>query len=422
MKKKKYEVVSEHLPNGMLIETLYDPDKNKTKFVASMDGKHHVVTEIKLADGRTIVPISAHNPLIKNRLVSLPSAVGKHQSQDHLLVEIQSFIHRYVDLSADFERIASYYILLTWLYDGFSELPYLRKVGEFGSGKTRFLRIMGAICYKAVFASGGTSTAALFHIIDKFKGTLILDEADFHFSDERSDIAKILNNGNAKGFPILRVSQNSDGKFSPISYNVFCPKIIASRNHYSDAALESRFITESFRSQHVRPDIPTTLPEDFETEALNLRNKLLAYRFVMISKVGGLVTPDTNDLEGRVKQIFNPLLSLATDIESSKALLHYAQSLSDQMKTDRSMSVEAQVLTCIKKLRDEDQILSVKAITSEFFLRYADFHDRRISAKWIGFIIRKKLGLSTQRTKDGYVVCSKQSCNLSNCFERYGLS
>jgi hypothetical protein len=36
------------------------------------------------------------------------------------------------------------------------------------------------------------------HTLDAFRGTLIFDEADFRFSDERSEIVKILNNGNVR--------------------------------------------------------------------------------------------------------------------------------------------------------------------------------------------------------------------------------
>ena len=36
------------------------------------------------------------------------------------------------------------------------------------------------------------------------RGTLIVDEGDFRFSDEKAELVKILNNGNGRGFPVLR--------------------------------------------------------------------------------------------------------------------------------------------------------------------------------------------------------------------------
>jgi hypothetical protein len=69
------------------------------------------------------------------------------------LAEIRSFIHRNVDVSPLYEEIASYYVLFSWVYDGFNELPYLRVRGDPGSGKTRFLLTVGSLCYKPIFAS-----------------------------------------------------------------------------------------------------------------------------------------------------------------------------------------------------------------------------------------------------------------------------
>ena len=49
---------------------------------------------------------------------------------------------------------AAHYVLLSWVYDVFNELPYLRFRGDFGTGKTRALIALGSICYKPFFASG----------------------------------------------------------------------------------------------------------------------------------------------------------------------------------------------------------------------------------------------------------------------------
>ena len=78
-----------------------------------------------------------------------------------------------------FENVATHYVLLTWLYDAFNELPYLRLRGDYGSGKTRALLTIGSLCYKGFFASGASTVSPIFHTLDAFRGTLIFDEADF---------------------------------------------------------------------------------------------------------------------------------------------------------------------------------------------------------------------------------------------------
>src|SRR5262249_59500096 len=92
---------------------------------------------------------------------------------------------------------------LTLLYDAFNELPYLRLQGDYGSGKTRALLAIGSLCYKPFFASGASTVSPIFHTLDAFRGTLIFDEADFRFSDEKAEIVKILNNANVPAFPLL---------------------------------------------------------------------------------------------------------------------------------------------------------------------------------------------------------------------------
>jgi hypothetical protein len=60
-----------------------------------------------------------------------------------------------------FEQIASYYVLFSWVYDAFNELPYLRVRGNAGSGKTRLLLMVGSLCYKPIFASGASTVMLL---------------------------------------------------------------------------------------------------------------------------------------------------------------------------------------------------------------------------------------------------------------------
>lgn len=419
-KQKKYVIVSKTYPSGKIIETLFNPTSNQTSFAIREKGKIEYTNRLK--DGnRQMFPINPTNPLLINNLVRFPSQSIDYGNNKKLQKEIQSFIHKYVDLSKEFERLASYYVLLTWVFDQFNEIPYLRKIGDLGTGKTRFLKVLGSICYKSIFASGGTSTAALFHIIDKFRGTLIIDEADFFYSDEKSAVAKILNNGNASGFPILRVTQSSSGKFSPVSYDVFCPKIIASRGNYTDAALESRFITETFRSVKIRTEIPTTLPASFEKEALELRNKLLSYRFENLFKIKKYIIPNSYKLEGRIKQIFSPLLSVVCHSTDRKQILSLASKYNDELINERGQNIEAQVLAVIKKLISEKEILSIKNITNDFYIEYADYYSRKITAKWIGYIVRKKLNLTTYKSDGNFVIDPASQSSLHQLFERYDI-
>jgi hypothetical protein len=77
------------------------------------------------------------------------------------------------------------------------------------------LLIIGSLCYKPIFASGASTVSPIFRILDSFHGTLIVDEGDFRFSDEKAEVVKILNNGNVKGFPVLRSESDGKREFNP---------------------------------------------------------------------------------------------------------------------------------------------------------------------------------------------------------------
>src|SRR5205814_1040973 len=144
---------------------------------------------------------------------------------------------------------------------------YLRLRGDFGTGKTRSLLTIGSICYKPFFASGASTVSPIFHTLNAFRGTLIFDEADFRFSDARAELVKILNNGNVRGMPVLRTMMNRQREFNPEAFQVFGPKIVATRGSYEDKGLESRFITAEMGSRKLRTDVPISLPESFKVEA-----------------------------------------------------------------------------------------------------------------------------------------------------------
>lgn len=254
------------LADGSLAEMVYRPEENRTTFCVSKDASLRYEPNL-LAGGQRLVPYSPGNNLLRNEVVLFPSEAAEYESEQKLVEEIQSFIHCYVDVSPLFEQIASYYVLFSWVYDAFNELPYLRLRGDAGSGKTRFLLTVGSLCYKPIFASGVSTVSPLFRILDSMRGTLIVDEGDFRFSDEKAELVKILNNGNGSGFPVLRSESVSGREFSPKAYSVFGPKLIATRGYFQDRALESRCLTEEMGGRKLREDVPINLGNEYVAEA-----------------------------------------------------------------------------------------------------------------------------------------------------------
>src|SRR5712691_10607723 len=118
--------VSATLEDATIVELLYRPTERQTALALYNAGRWTLQRHIDLDDGSRLVPFSPENNLIKNEAVLLPSKPRMYGSEEKLLADIHTFIHRYVDLSPLFEKVVTYYIVLSWLYDAFNELPYLR--------------------------------------------------------------------------------------------------------------------------------------------------------------------------------------------------------------------------------------------------------------------------------------------------------
>ncbi len=414
--------VSSKLDDGSLVEMVYRPQERRTAFVVYRYGDWCEAPHID-RDGVRLVPYSPRNNLVTNGVVLFPSKPEEYGDVAELVGEVQAYIRGYVDLSPLFEQIAAYYVLFSWVYDAFNELPYLRVRGDYGSGKTRFLLIIGSVCYKPIFASGASTISPLFRLLDTFRGTLVIDESDFRISDERAEVVKILNNGNGRGFPVLRSELVGRGEYDPRAYHVFGPKLVATRGFFDDRALESRCLSEEMGQRSLRSDVPISLPPDAGDEALVLRNKLLLFRFRNLANCGATESLVDRTIEPRLNQIFAPLMSIVDDGGVRGDLLELARHYQREMIADRGLSIEAQVLEVVREtlLAADEPHLPVKEITARFAERFGEEYERKVTARWIGGILRRKLRLPTERRHGAYVIPREAFPQITRLVERYGL-
>jgi len=411
------------LPDGQLVEMVYDPTLRKTQFVCGTGEAWGYEESAELSPAERLVPYSATNNLVKHGVVLFPSEPTEYGTVSDLISRIRDFVHRYVELSPDFEAIAVYYVLFTWIYDAFHEVPYVRVRGGYGSGKTRFLLAVGSLCRFPIFASAASTVSPVFRLLDSFRGTLILDEGDFRYSDEKSEIVKILNNGNARGFPVLRTEVSPKKEFDPRAYHVFGPKIVATRGFFQDRALESRCLTEDMRGGKLRHDIPLNLDDSFHEEARTLRNQLLLYRLRHFKDARGQTRAGARDLEPRLQQIFGPLVSVIDDVSAREWIVGVLGKYNEDLVEERSETAEAQILTVIRDLvsKGPDVRLAIQDITTEFIARYGAEYERRVTPRWIGSLVRRRLGLKPSRSTGLFTLGPEDVARLKALYVRYGL-
>ena len=398
--------VSRRLADGTLIELVYAPEERKTQLAVGGPHEPELHATYVLPDGLLLSPYSASNNLIKHEVLLLASRPEPYGTTADLVERIDAYLRRYVDVCDAFRTLASYYILLTWVYDAFNELPYLRLRGDYGSGKTRALFVIGSLCHKAFFASGASTISPIFHTLDTFRGTLIFDEADFRFSDEKAELVKIFNNGNVRGFPVLRTAVTPKKEFEPRAFNVFGPKIVAMRRSYEDEALESRFFTEEMGRKTLRKDIPISLPDRQRGEARSLRNALLAYRFAMLPKLAAKEALVDPTLSPRLNQILVPLLSIVEGEQHRQTIRRLVEGNDDLRRASRRDKLEDTLATVLAECFESKEALSVSvgALTARLIDRVGDAPGRPLTTRYVGYLLRVRLGIETVRRQGKYLV------------------
>jgi len=413
--------ISRTLSDGTFVELVHNAQAGTTALaVCAPDGSTSTVERLELPDGEILVPYGPTNNLLATGAVVLPSAIGGYDGKAELLAHIKIFLHRHVDLTPLFEDIAAHYVLFSWVFDAFHEAPLLRLRGEFGSGKTRGLLAIGSLCHKAFFASGASTVSPIFHIIDAFGGTLVLDEADRRLSDKTADLVKILNNGTTRGLPVLRTMANRHKELNPTAFRVFGPKIVAMRGAFDDEALESRFIDEKMGTRPLRSDIPFATPESLRSEAQELRDRLLAWRFAERRTIAIDPSRRIDGLSPRGNQMALPLLALADDPDLREAIGGHLAGQEARVQARRAERPRAKMTRVLDRMFRESGSSTIPVA------RVAEEYNRDATAalpvKSVGHILRTELGLETRKSRGVYVIPALESRRIAQLAEQYQIN
>jgi len=408
--------------NDTLFELVYEMPEDsqgvngyaggKTWFaVRTPEGEITRMEAIETDYGVRYVPILP-SKFLAERIVEFPSAIGPVKSSRELVTLIRQTIHKYVEIDMFFETLAAYYVLFTWLYDCFNTVPYLRALGDYGTGKSRMKDVIGAMCYRPIKANAGATISPIFRTLDRFRGTLLFDEGDFRYSDESNDFVKLFNVGyQRRQGVILRAGAKETG-FDPEVFVVYGPKILATRREFEDKALESRCLTKRMEAGLTREDIPLEMPNAYyDEEAPAIRNMLLRYRLTHWKPA---MEPDERDLdrsiEPRLNQVTMPLKAIVDEPELREEINRFIQEYNRELIADRGLTAASKALEVILAL-GEGGDLTMKAICDrvnalmdyENYGEEADEEDegrrnrKRMTARGVGAICKNKLGLQRRR-------------------------
>lgn len=408
---------------NMMYETVYRRDQVPSTVYLGYDMTKpeeppQVFETVKIGEREYIPPSSM---LADSGTILFAQTVEEYDDDWDLFLRLKAFIGQYLQLdSTAFQELLACYAMMTFVFDRFDALPYLRAQGDYGSGKTRLLTVVGSLCYRALMAGGATTPSPVFRIIDRFKGTLVIDEADFEKSEMWGEIVKILNTGYTRGWPVLRTEKGPDGGFDVKAYDCFAPKLLATRRRFNDAALESRCLSHTMPILlDFKKDMPLTLGKGFRQEAQQIRNQLLLWRFRNWSRVEVDSNARVDGVEPRMNQIAQPLMAATESPKLKATILGSVTGYSRLIQEERRESMEGLIAALAVKrwlARQKPARYKLDEITGA--LKMMDYPN--VSARKVGDIMRRVLGVNTAMVGgDSWVMMTEDTAKKLS--HRYGL-
>lgn len=402
--KQKIIYTSTVMWENNLYEQYYNPKTKEAGYVALSTDKKEIIKYEDL-DDLFVKYLPIQDELLEKGAVILPTEPKEYGDVETLDKEINDFIYKYVDITDTHRQHATWYVRLSWVLDNVHTVPYLRALGDYGSGKTRYEDAIGGICYKPTYIGGSVRSAPIYRSIDLWRGTAIFDEFTLSRTDETMDIVQILNCGFQRGKPVLRCK---DGNYSQVEcFDPFGAKILASKKEFDDKALESRCITEIIQETD-RNDIPIDLGETFLKERAELQNKLLMYRLRNWDKIkpDETKTYEFGHIQPRIKQTFLPFTVLfSTDELTLKNFVETVKKHNTMLVEENSTTYLGMIVNAFMDMKEYDPNCNITSqdLRNELVNKH-NFKDTLTSAqvgkklKPIGFTSKpKKVEGKTQR-------------------------
>ena len=282
--------------------------------------------------------ILTHQETIDSKL-SLSNFVnyveGKVVKANDVFNRIKALFEKFVVVQKEFLNVIVCYIMMTYIYVLFQVIPYLWLNGERGTGKSTIMKIMSKLCFNAMFCSN-VNPANIFRQIDNDGSTIILDEFEKMYGEDKQEIIKILNQGfNIDGVVPRCVGQNNKIK----KFRSFSPKIMGGISNIDDVLFERVIKYTTVKVKDVKI---TKYREDNNVKRTvdNLVDDLYIFGYIYADQIKNIYDNAEVSFEGyslREDDLWNPLLCIAKVIDEENQnkevtdnILKYAKQLSNE--------------------------------------------------------------------------------------------
>jgi len=244
--------------------------------------------------GRKVVYVPVFNEMLRKGLVIVPTGYTVC-SFSEVLKKIEQFTGFPNYDACGNEAVVHFLsrvVICSWFLDRFVEDPMtdVAGAGKFApiipirgpsqSGKNRLAFLLRLISYRPYFEMSTYRVPSLYRPLDVWRGTLVLDEADFAQTTEKSELIHFLN-CRATGTPISR--QDPKNPKITHTFSNFGHTILTQRRVFDDNATESRCLP--FYSEATDKQLPTVETDEMLKQGLELQNMLLYLRMKYYKKI-----------------------------------------------------------------------------------------------------------------------------------------
>ena len=291
---------------------------------------------------------------------------------------IMQYLEKHVYLSGAHDAaLITTFVVATYYKKMFEYAPRLLIHGVTNSGKSVLLDILKDMCYRGN-ASGDTTAASLFRMIDSYGITPLLDEFQDYDRDTRNGIKKILKNGNVKDHCVQRAEKNSNNSLEPKTYNIYAPVVFV--NQAGGKLLSEEIINRAISILMIAaPDCSMPMIPDRD-ELRDIRDELYTIRCVWLAdpkRVGlksvyesciaelqnpnGIVTPaGTYYFSNRCRDILGTMYPVAKMIGTDEAVLEsfadLQKSVSENDKNSKIGKVFAGLIRAIEVVMETEPL------------------------------------------------------------------
>jgi putative DNA primase/helicase len=225
-----------------------------------------------------------------------------------LLEDIARTLRRFVVLPAVAADAQALWCLNTYAHDASAVSPILCiRSPEKRCGKTRNLEVLSGLVHRPL-QTASITVAALYRTIDRYRPTLLMDEADTIFvNGSNAELRGVLNAGLYKSNAfVLRCGDRKEPKM----HSVWCPKAIALIGRLP-ATLEDRSIVIALHRRSRGEPVETFRYDQVLEEIEPIRRKAVRWAADYRNTSRSAISAVPEQLNDRAQDLWRPLVAIA---------------------------------------------------------------------------------------------------------------